>query len=292
MLVNKRTEILFLYDVKDGNPNGDPSDENRPRIDEETGINIVTDVRLKRTIRDYLFDYKGFNGEHDRDIFVRQTQVEKGGLNDGKGRALMFGDKEVKKEERLKSIIDKCIDIRLFGGVIPLDNDSITFTGPVQFKMGRSLHKVEMKYIKGTGAFASKPGAKQQTFREEYVLPYSLIAFYGIINEKAAVHTKMTEDDYNLLIESIWEGTRSLITRSKMEHNPRLLLTLQHNKPQCFIGELDKHITLKINGDMRDEQIRDITDISIDMKALKERINTENTVPFLKRDNRLTILNW
>lgn len=292
MLVNKRTEILFLYDVKDGNPNGDPSDENRPRIDEETGINIVTDVRLKRTIRDYLFDYKGFNGEHDRDIFVRQTQVEKGGLNDGKGRALMFGDKEVKKEERLKSIIDKCIDIRLFGGVIPLDNDSITFTGPVQFKMGRSLHKVEMKYIKGTGAFASKPGAKQQTFREDYVLPYSLIAFYGIVNEKAAVHTKMTEDDYNLLIESIWEGTRNLITRSKMEHNPRLLLTLQHNKPQCFIGELDKHITLKINGDMRDEQIRDITDISIDMKALKERINTENTVATLKKDDRLTILNW
>ncbi|MDX9869897.1 MAG: type I CRISPR-associated protein Cas7, partial [Candidatus Cloacimonadales bacterium] len=192
-----------------------------------------------------------------------------------------------------------------FGGVIPLEKekkgdkgekgdkgDSITFTGPVQFKMGRSLHKVEMKHVKGTGAFASKVGAMQQTFREDYVLPYSLIAFYGIVNEKAAVHTKMTEDDYNLLIESIWEGTRNLITRSKMEHNPRLLLTLQHNKPQCFIGELDKHITLKINGDMRDEQIRDITDISIDMKALKERINTENTVATLKKDDRLTILNW
>ena len=53
-----RSEILFLYDVKDANPNGDPLDENKPRIDEETGINLVTDVRLKRTIRDYLHSFK------------------------------------------------------------------------------------------------------------------------------------------------------------------------------------------------------------------------------------------
>jgi CRISPR-associated protein Csh2 len=58
-VVDNRSEILFLYDVTDANPNGDPMDENRPRIDEETGVNIVTDVRLKRTIRDYLRDYRG-----------------------------------------------------------------------------------------------------------------------------------------------------------------------------------------------------------------------------------------
>ncbi|HPM03937.1 MAG TPA: type I CRISPR-associated protein Cas7, partial [Candidatus Cloacimonadota bacterium] len=86
MIISKRTEILFIYDVKDANPNGDPSDENKPRIDEESGINIVTDVRLKRTIRDYLYDYEGFNGETEKDIFVRQTTADKGGLNDGKGR--------------------------------------------------------------------------------------------------------------------------------------------------------------------------------------------------------------
>ena len=62
----KRSEIIFIYDVNDGNPNGDPLDENKPRIDEETGINIVTDVRLKRTIRDYLHNFKGL------EIFVRE----------------------------------------------------------------------------------------------------------------------------------------------------------------------------------------------------------------------------
>ncbi|MCX7795379.1 MAG: type I CRISPR-associated protein Cas7, partial [bacterium] len=58
-IIKNRSEILFLYDATNTNPNGDPLDENKPRIDEETGRNIVTDVRLKRTIRDYLFDYKG-----------------------------------------------------------------------------------------------------------------------------------------------------------------------------------------------------------------------------------------
>jgi CRISPR-associated protein Csh2 len=57
-IVSNRSEIVFLYDVKDSNPNGDPLDENKPRIDEETMLNIVTDVRLKRTIRDYLHDFR------------------------------------------------------------------------------------------------------------------------------------------------------------------------------------------------------------------------------------------
>ena len=286
MIVNKRREILFLYDVKDANPNGDPSDENKPRIDEETGINIVTDVRLKRTIRDYLFNYKGYNGEGDKDIFIRQTKSDTNkGINDGKGRAKMFNNNK-------DIIINKCIDIRLFGAVIPLDKDSITFTGPDQFKMGRSMHRVEMKHIRGTGAFASKLENKQQTFREEYILPYSLIAFYGIINENAAQQTKMTEEDYALLLESIWDGTKNLITRSKMEHNPRLLLTIEHDKPEYFIGELDRHIKLDIKDGIRDEQIRDIEEIAIDMSTLKAKLSDNSKAVIYKKDDRLNLLNW
>ncbi|PIW11018.1 MAG: type I-B CRISPR-associated protein Cas7/Csh2, partial [Caldiserica bacterium CG17_big_fil_post_rev_8_21_14_2_50_35_7] len=64
-MIKNRSEILFLYDVTNSNPNGDPLDENKPRIDEGTGINIVTDVRLKRTVRDYLHDFR------QQEIFVR-----------------------------------------------------------------------------------------------------------------------------------------------------------------------------------------------------------------------------
>jgi CRISPR-associated protein Csh2 len=171
--VKNRGEILFLYDLKDANPNGDPLDSNKPRIDEETSINIVTDVRLKRTIRDYLFEYK------EQEIFVREKADKKGKIQDGKQRGQDFGKK---KEEIMENVLEQCIDVRLFGATIPMDKDSVTFTGPVQFSMGRSLHKVELKYMKGTGAFASGEGKKNKTFREEYVLPYSLIGFYGIVN--------------------------------------------------------------------------------------------------------------
>lgn len=174
-LTNK-SELLFLYDVKDANPNGDPLDENKPRIDEETGYNIVTDVRLKRTIRDYLYAYKGYDGKNGKDIFVREIAADdQGNIQTGKRRAMDFNGH---REE----ILERCIDIRLFGGTIPLEKDSITLTGPVQFRIGRSLHPVVMKHIKGTGAFASKEGAKQSTFREEDILYYSLIAFHGIVN--------------------------------------------------------------------------------------------------------------
>ncbi|WP_369425045.1 type I CRISPR-associated protein Cas7, partial [Methanothrix sp.] len=86
--VGNRSELLFIYDIRDGNPNGDPMDENKPRIDEETGVNLVTDVRLKRTIRDYLHDFKGL------EIFVREIvyDAENRYIQDGKMRAKDFGE--------------------------------------------------------------------------------------------------------------------------------------------------------------------------------------------------------
>lgn len=268
MTIKNRRELLFVYDVKNANPNGDPADENKPRMDEETGLNIVTDVRLKRTIRDYLFTSLGHNPDNGKDIFVRTTESSKGGIKDGKARGLDFGKK---KDEMLPNILSKCIDIRLFGGVLPLDKDSIIFTGPVQFKMGSSLHKVEMQYIKGTGAFASNDGAKQQTFREEYILPYSLIAFYGIVNENAAKETGLTDKDVEELKVAMWDGTKNLISRSKFEHSPKLLIEIKYKEPNFFIGELDKHISF--DTDLSGEKIRDIEDGKLNLSKLKDVIN-------------------
>jgi len=261
--LKNKSELLFLYDVKDANPNGDPLDENKPRIDEETGYNIVTDVRLKRTIRDYLFAYKSFNGENEDDIFVRKIKDEEGGLQDGKARARDFSGQR-------DDILKHCIDIRLFGGTIPLPKDSITLTGPVQFKMGRSLHPVVMKHIQGTGAFASRKGAKQATFREEDILYYSLIAFHGIINPATAKHSQAKEDDIKLLIEGMWEGTKNLISRSKFGHMPRLLLKINYNSPRFFIGDLDRQVSIKTDTPF--EKLRDISELQLDVNALKETL--------------------
>jgi len=260
-VIDKRSELLFCYDATDANPNGDPLDSNRPRIDEETGINIVTDVRLKRTIRDYLHDYKGYNGENDKDIFVREIiyNEEKGFIQDGKMRAKDF-------KENAKKIVNECIDIRLFGGVIPLDKDSITYTGPVQFQMGRSLHPVEIKHIKGTGAFASKKDSQQKTFREEYILPYSFIAFHGIINETAASRTGLTYSDTDELNDALWEGTKNLISRSKFGQMPRLLIKVTYKDKGFFIGDLERKI--KLTDFDNPLKVRSIKDFSVDIAEL------------------------
>ena len=280
-IIKNRSELLFCYDVTDANPNGDPLDENKPRIDEESGMNFVTDVRLKRTIRDYLFEYKGFNGKDGKDIFIRAKFVKNGdeasGLQDGKLRAKDF-------EENKENVLNTCIDIRLFGGVLPLSRDSITFTGPTQFKIGRSLHKVEMKHIQGTGAFAGTAGKKQATFREEYILPYSFIAFHGIINQNAAQHTRMTTDDEKLLLESMWHGTKNLISRSKFGQLPRFLVKVNYKTPSFFIGDLDKKI--KLDDFDNELKIRSIKDFKLDLSELNDALsaNTQHieSIDFFK----------
>lgn len=296
-VIKNRSEILFLYDVTDANPNGDPMEENRPRIDEETGINIVTDVRLKRTIRDYFLvlienDDRRIRGQ---DVFIKEVRDKEGYLYDAKTRAKDFLKKEgtfSEMKEAIKSeICSKCIDVRLFGGVIPLElkvsgkdkteKGSVTLTGPVQFRFGRSLHRVDVKYIQGTGAFAADYEGKksmQFTFREEYILPYSLISFYGIINENAAKTTGLTEKDVELLMEGMWNGTKNLITRSKAGQMPRFLVRVVYKENNFHIGDLDKMIRLK-NKDDHDldeeeqEKIRDISEVKVDISELLNILN-------------------
>ena len=176
------------------------------------------------------------------------------------------------KENMYDNILKRCIDVRLFGGTIPIEKSSsqkssITLTGPVQFRFGRSMHKVEIKHIKGTGAFASGEGKQQKTFREEYILPYSLISFYGVINENAAEKTSMNNEDESLLIDGIWNGTKNLITRSKFGQMPRLLLKVTYNDKNYFIGDLDKKI--KIEHELNDEKkLRNIEEIIINISDL------------------------
>ena len=280
-LVENRSEVLFLYDVTYANPNGDPMEENKPRIDEETGINIVTDVRLKRTIRDYFLDLiESDDGRlKGQDVFIKEVRDEEGYLYDAKTRAKDFLKKTGTFSEMKKAIQEevcaKCIDVRLFGCVMPLEKGSITLTGPVQFRFGRSLHRVDMKHIQGTGAFASgyeekKEKSMQFTFREEYVLPYSLIAFYGVVNENSAARTGLTIEDVNLLLEGMWNGTKNLITRSKFGQMPRLLMRIAYRGSNFYIGDLDRMVKRTAIDGLEDEKIRGISELGLDATMLKQ----------------------
>jgi CRISPR-associated protein Csh2 len=289
-ILKNRTEILFLYDIENANPNGDPLNENRPRFDSETNTVLVSDVRLKRTIRDFWYEYKGFNGKDGKDIFVRETlykidKDDKEYVADGKRRAK---DKDFKEDKN--KILNICIDIRVFGGVLPLEDSSITFTGPTQFQMGRSLNKVEIITEQGTGAFASGDRKQQATFRTEYKVPYAIIGFNGIINEKAAQYSKMTEDDKNLLLEGIWDGTKNLISRSKYGQSPLFLLTVNYKEP-FYIGNLRQKLSIvseKIESQLRNtsDYAIDITKVLNELKTFKEKISGVE----LKTENRLKMI--
>jgi len=274
--VTQRSEILFLYDATDSNPNGDPLDENKPRIDEETNRNVVTDVRLKRTVRDYLAEKPGV------EIFVRAERKDDGYLKTKEDRLESFGSSA---EELLK----RCVDLRLFGATIAIKKDPktkkerrITLTGPVQFKMGRSLHRVNLTFIKGTTVMPSGEGHGQGTFTEEYRLPYSLIAFYGIVNENAArlnrqvalsEEIKLSEEDVDLLLEGLWQGTANLISRSKFGQRPRLLLRVRYRQGyQGYIGELDHRVRHELVGVERDEALRDVGQLRVDVTDLLDAL--------------------
>jgi CRISPR-associated protein Csh2 len=273
MEMKNRSEILFLYDVKWANPNGDPLDENRPRIDEETEKCIVTDVRLKRTIRDEWLSWEEI-------IWVSGDPVSP----EERREALQIE----KKEDALR-----CLDVRLFGAVIPIKKQADTsYTGPVQFRPGTSLHAVKVVFQQGTAAFTSQDQAQQRSFREEYLIPYALICFYGIANENAAKITKATEEDMQKLLKAIWNGTKNLITRSKMEHNPRLLMRIVYKEGRNYhIGELDSYLELLCDVD--EKSVRDISEVQLKVDRLFEKLeqNKDRIERIeLKQNDRLVIL--
>lgn len=246
--LRSRREILFLYDIRMGNPNGDP-DENRPRQLPD-GTFYVTDVRLKRFARDYL-KLRG------QEILVDQLD---GQAVDLAGRVLGWMRAHNKGElvgaELVSAILDGFVDARLFGSSLAMKPPSDakgwqpapkpkTLTGAVQFNHGEVLHPAEELLIRGTSTFTSgerKDGTDrdQGTFTDYACLRYGLVGFSGVANEHSAALSRMTEADYTLLLGALWNGVRAAAnTRTKTQQSPRLLVDVRYNpKVEYQIGNL------------------------------------------------------
>ncbi|NSW84236.1 MAG: type I-B CRISPR-associated protein Cas7/Csh2 [Syntrophothermus sp.] len=266
MPFTNRREFLFLYTVKDANPNGDPLNDNHPRYDEETAQALASDVRIKRTIRDE---------------WIRQGHLV---LVDGEAKSLKTRFEEVKaatNKKEAKEVIGSCIDARLFGVTFALGNVAFSWTGPVQFKWARSLNAAMFEFIQGTSAFATegKTGDKQQrSFRNEYKVPFALMAVYGIANQYAARVTGATERDLEALVTALWNGTDNLITRSKNEHKSRFLLEVTYKEGfYGKIGGMDEKLGLvSLEGEEFDREqqkaLRSLAELKLDVSPLVEAI--------------------
>ncbi len=276
-----RREFLFLYSVKDGNPNGDPLNANYPRYDEETQQVLASDVRIKRTIRDQ---------------FIRKGEAV---FIDGETKTLKTRFEELKSQFKTKTgeeTMKKCIDVRLFGVTFALKKDeesstskkdeessavrkkSFAWTGPVQFKWARSLNKAKVDFVQGSGGFSTKDGSENRTFRNEYKVPFAIMATYAIANQNASKITEATDEDLMKMREALWNGTNNLITRSKTEHRSKLIIEIEY-KPgfESHIGSLDEKVTIVKNDGSSfddDEQlaIRNLKDFVIDLSEIAENI--------------------
>jgi len=255
-IIDKNSEILFTYDAKLCNPNGDPDEENRPRMDWEKEINLVSDVRVKRYIRDYADD-QGIP------IYVRKIE-----------------GKSVKPEEVIKSVgedideLETFIDIRLFGATIPIKKETRTYIGPVQFNWGYSLNKVELLEASITSHFASDEKKQQGAIGKDYRVKYSFIAFSGIVSARRAKETRLTEDDLKFLDRAMKEAIPLQATRSKIGQYPRLYMRVEYLDDKTLLGDLRDYVKLIEVV----EKPRKIEDVQLDITDLAEFLHKNKNV--------------
>jgi CRISPR-associated protein Csh2 len=280
--LTSRREFVFCYDIKMGNPNGDP-DENRPRVLPDK-THYVTDVRLKRFARDY-FKLRG------RPILVDKVEGRTTNLTGRVAAHLQAaGRKEANGAELVDILLDAFIDARLFGSSfafkeqegLKLAAEPKTLTGPVQIMHGEVLHKAQEVDIIGTSVFASDEEKAQGTFTSYYGLRYALIGFNGVANEHSAKVSRMTDEDYALLLRAMWDGVRAAgNTRTKRGQVPRLLLSVVYKSGSEFqFGNLADYLKLTSRPDREGPLKQPLEwsspdDYTIDVSRLLERLGQQ-----------------
>ena len=281
-----RREFVFLYDIKMGNPNGDP-DENRPRRLPD-GTHYVTDVRLKRFVRDYLKTQTNSETNKPYDILV--DTIESGTTNLTGRVAAYLDTKGLSKcegSDLVGILLNAFIDARLFGSSFAFkkqDNwepksQPKTLTGAVQINHGEVLHEAQEVDIHGTSVFASQEDNTQGTFTTYYGLRYALIGFNGIANEHSAKISQMTDEDYAVLLQALWNSIRSSgNTRTKVGQVPRLLVSIEYNEGEEFqYGMLTDYIKLASANGKTEKEWSGPSDYRLDLSLLQQRLEAQQS---------------
>ncbi|MCL6633560.1 MAG: type I CRISPR-associated protein Cas7 [Alicyclobacillus herbarius] len=254
----RSSELLFIKSVKDGIPNRDPLNESDARrlFDEEDGRISLSDVSIKRDVRDYvLARYPDGGPEKDRFIFVREEKTEDGKLL-GRG-SLATRIQEASGRSGAMEVVLKqsAFDVRVFGAVFSVSKKSFQVTGPVQFGWAHSLHPVETRYVQGTVVMPSadvtkkndsdeSEGKQQGTIWTTYTLPFAVFLMPGVINAQLAEQTGMSEADTDLLLEGLWKGTQHRQARGRGLQQPLFLLHVEYSDAFFRIGYLDEYVRL------------------------------------------------
>jgi CRISPR-associated protein Csh2 len=298
-IIQNNSDFLFLYDATLCNPNGDPDQENKPRMDYDTKTNLVTDTRLKRSIRDYLksqgveifVDMEGENKVSpdtklknviDR-IFKNETDVnalfnEKpefklkfdAVIKDKKDADGFFKHLQDKKNIELNSYLlsqlvkNKFVDIRMFGSAFAVGGFTKAYTGAIQINWGYSLHEVDLVE---SNSIVTTMNDGNSTFGKDYRVYYSLLAFNGTMNKYAAQQTGLTNSDRESFRNAIWNAVSSNPTRSKLNQYAKLYIEFIYNDgfSNGYFGDLRKYVEVKSAID----NVRGLQNLEIDFTKIK-----------------------
>lgn len=198
--LKNRYDFMLVFDVKDGNPNGDPDAGNLPRVDSETGEGLVTDVCLKRKVRNYVQLTKGTEAGYD--IFVKEKAVLNSLVEDA--YAELGIDANVKKPAKGEEIdkgralmCKKFYDIRTFGAVMSTGANAGQVRGPVQLTFARSIDPIVTFEHSITRMAVTKVEdiEKERTMGRKNTVPYGLYVAYGFVSPALAAQTGFSEED-------------------------------------------------------------------------------------------------
>jgi CRISPR-associated protein Csh2 len=305
--VNNNSDFIFLYDATLCNPNGDPDQENKPRMDYDTSTNLVTDTRVKRYMRDYLKDmgqeiFVDMEGESKVSSDSKLDFVVQRILSDSNERTLIFEEKpefekefeaivaEKKDKDSILKLLqnaknsklnyyilsqlvkNKFIDIRMFGSAFAVGGFTKAYTGAIQMNWGYSLNHVELVE---SNSIVTIMNDDSSTFGKDYRVYYSLLAFNGTINKYAAKTTGLTEEDQKLFRKAIWESIPSQPTRSKMNQYPKLYLEIVYNEGfnNGHFGDLRNMVKVDYKESVPVKQVRSFDNLIVDASTLAKLIS-------------------
>lgn len=234
--MQNRYDFIYLFDVKDGNPNGDPDAGNLPRIDAETGQGLVTDVCIKRKVRNYVGLVHGEQPPYE--IYVKEKAV----LNNQHKRAYEELKLKAEKKKLPKKIEDaqsltrwmcqNFFDIRAFGAVMTTEINCGQVRGPIQFGMARSIDPIVASEHAVTRCAVTneKDLEKERTIGRKFTVPYGLYRVHGYINPHLAAQTTFDENGEDLklfwnALTQMFENDRSA---ARGEMSPQALIVFKH----------------------------------------------------------------
>lgn len=212
--LENRYDFVYLFDVQDGNPNGDPDAGNLPRVDPETGEGLVTDVCLKRKVRNYVG--LKHNEQAPYEIYIKEKAIlnhqherayRAEGLDSSSAEGKRTGGEKV---ERARAwMCQNFFDVRTFGAVMSTGINAGQVRGPVQITFARSCGPViSLEHSITRMAVATEKEAEQQqgdnrTMGRKNTIPYGLYRTHGFVSAPLAQQTGFTEADLDLLWESL-----------------------------------------------------------------------------------------